>query len=183
MKRSDRELDTLEPFIEAIEEGVVSVGWELSGLQKTTSHHFEGRWAGDSTRSAYLFFHRPEGPDWAGLDVYLDETSRGLSGDLALVVDARPLGDLGDARALLADLTRLSAAFLPEGYKRPVSVRFRVEGPEDAPEDASTEIRIKLKIPRVAIAAGGRTLGALASATASAFTRVLADPGLLPFLE
>jgi hypothetical protein len=29
----------------------------LSGLQKTTSHQFEGRWEGESTRSAYLFFH------------------------------------------------------------------------------------------------------------------------------
>jgi hypothetical protein len=180
---SYRQLDTLEPLIEAIQAGVVSVGWELSGLQKTTSHHFEGRWAGDSTRSAYLFFHRPEGPEWAGLDVYLDETSRGLSGDLALVVDARPLGELGDARTRLADLTRLGAAFLPEGYKRPVTLRFRLERLEDAPEAASSEIRFKLRIPDVAIAAGGRTLEALASATASAFTRVLSDPGLLPFLE
>jgi len=183
VKRSDGQVDTLEPLIEAIQDGIVSVGWELSGLQKTTSHHFEGRWAGDSTRSAYLFFHRPEGPDWAGLDVYLDETSRGLSGDLALVVDARPLGGLGDARALLAGLGRRTAAFLPEGYKRPVSVRFRLEHPEDAPEDASTEIRFKLGIPHVAIEAGGRTLAALASATASAFTRLLSDPGLLSVLE
>ncbi len=33
---------TLEPLIDAVREGVEAEGWELSGLQKTTSHQFEG---------------------------------------------------------------------------------------------------------------------------------------------
>jgi len=177
------DLDTLEPVIDAVQDGIRSAGWELSGLQKTTSHHYEGRWAGDSTRSAYLFFHRPEGPDWAELDVFLDETSRGLSGDFALVVDGKRLGALGDARALLADLSRLTAGFLPDGCQRPLSVRFRLEHPDDTPGSASTEIRFKLRIPEVAIHAGGRVLTSLASATASAFVSIVSDPGLIPFLE
>ena len=63
---------TLEPLLEAVREGLETSGWELSGLQKTTSHQFEGRWEGDSTRSAYLFFHPPHGPDFVSVDVYLD---------------------------------------------------------------------------------------------------------------
>ena len=78
---------TLEPLIEAVQEDVLATGWELSGLQKTTSHQFEGRWDGESTRSAYLFFHLDEGRQDASIDVYLDETSRGLMGNMALVVD------------------------------------------------------------------------------------------------
>ena len=78
---------TLEPLIEAVRAGVESTDWKLSGLQKTTSHQFEGKWEGESTRSAYLFFHLPNGPDYASIDVYLDETTQGLAGNLALVVD------------------------------------------------------------------------------------------------
>ena len=46
---------TLEPLLDAVRLGVEDAGWTLSGLQKTTSHEFDGRWAGESTRSAYLF--------------------------------------------------------------------------------------------------------------------------------
>ena len=76
-------LDTLEPLIHAVQDGVQSRGWILSGTQKTTSMEFEGRWAGASTRSAYLFFHRDEVED-ASVDVYLDETPAGLHGSLSL---------------------------------------------------------------------------------------------------
>ena len=87
---------TLEPLLEAVKEGLEGAGWELSGLQKTTSYEFEGRWAGDSSRSAYLFFHSEEVPEWVSLDVFLDETSRGLKGNLALVVDGPELSAIRD---------------------------------------------------------------------------------------
>jgi len=174
---------TLEPLIEAVRSGVERAGWSLSGLQKTTSHHFEGRWAGDATRSAYLFFHRTDGPDWASLDVYLDETPRGLTGDLALVVDARALGELGDPETALADLATISARELPDGYRRPLTVRLRLDGPTAAPREAETEIRFKLRIPKAAIDAGSRALDALAAETARAFGCILAAPGLVRFLE
>src|SRR4051812_43482453 len=54
---------TLEPLIEAVRQGLEAAGWALSGLQKTTSHEYAGRWDGESSRSAYLFFHRPGGSD------------------------------------------------------------------------------------------------------------------------
>ena len=66
---------TLEPLIDALREAIEAAGWSLSGLQKTTSHQFEGRWEGESTRSAYLFFHRADGPDFASVDGYLDATA------------------------------------------------------------------------------------------------------------
>ena len=56
--RDHTSLDTLEPLIDAVRDGVEGKGWSLSGLQKTSSTEFEGRWAGQTTRSAYLFFHR-----------------------------------------------------------------------------------------------------------------------------
>jgi hypothetical protein len=41
MNASQRDpLLTLEPLIEAIRSGIEDSGWELSGLQKTTSHQF-----------------------------------------------------------------------------------------------------------------------------------------------
>ena len=75
-----RPLLTLEPLIEAVQDGITRSGWVLSGLQKTTSPRFEGRWQGESSRSAYLFFHDDARPDFVSIDVFLDETTKGLKG-------------------------------------------------------------------------------------------------------
>lgn len=174
---------TLEPLIEAVRDGVVAVGWELSGLQKTTSHQFKGRWEGDSTRSAYLFFHDPDGPEWASVDVFLDETSQGLSGNLALVVDAGSLARLGDVRAALGTLGGLAREHLPREYRTPVTLRFRLERPDADPASADSEIRFKVRIPRAAIGKGAATVFSLASAAAMAFRALLGVPRLHGFLE
>lgn len=174
---------TLEPLIDAVREGVEASGWQLSGLQKTTSHQFEGKWAGDSTRSAYLFFHRAEGPDWASVDVYLDETSRGLSGNLALVVDGRVLAELGDVDAALRTLGVVARAHLPEGYRTPITLRLRLADPLADPGSADSEMRFKLRIPRVALDAGPRAVTALSTATAEHFTALLEAEELQPLID
>ncbi len=174
---------TLEPFIDAVREGVESAGWELSGLQKTTSHQFEGRWEGDSSRSAYLFFHPPQGPDWVSVDVFLDETSKGLTGNMALVVDMEPLGALGDVRSVLAELGSLSTEFLPPGYRTPVTLRFRLDDGAEHPSEADTEVRFKLRFPRSALEAGASAVAALTSATVRAFEALMRSPGLTSYIE
>lgn len=173
---------TLEPLLEAVREGVEAAGWALSGLQKTTSHQFEGRWAGDSSRSAYLFFHHPAGPEWASVDVFLDETSQGLMGNLALVVDGCRLGELGDVGVCLEVLGRLSAGALPEGFRSPLTLRLRLDDGGATPGTADTEFRFKLRIPRSAMEAGAPSVSALASATVRSFGDILADPALAPYL-
>lgn len=174
---------TLEPLIEAVRLGVEADAWELSGLQKTTSHQFEGRWAGDSTRSAYLFFHLPGGPDWAGVDVFLDETNEGLRGNLALVVDGCTLAHLGDAPMALAALGSLAVTHLPEGHRTPVTLRLRLEDGAQQPGSASTEFRFKLVIPRQAMRDGAPAVAALSSAAVRAFRDLLSDPVLARYLE
>lgn len=169
---------TLEPLIDAIREGIEGSGWALSGLQKTTSHQFEGRWAGDSTRSAYLFFHPSDDAGSVSIDAYLDETSRGLAGNVALVVDLRPMGELGEAGPLLAHLGALGAANLPERYVTPVTLRYRLRDAEGSPGAAETEVRFKLRLPRTALEAGGNAVAALAGASVSAFEALLSDPWL-----
>ena len=95
---------TPEPLIEAVRDGVSRPGWELSGLQKTTSHQFEGRWDGQSARSAYLFFDSENVPDLVSVDVFLDETSKGLRGNLALVVEGLALSDLEPMKDVLSSI-------------------------------------------------------------------------------
>lgn len=175
---SEGELLTLEPFIDAVREGVESAGWELSGLQKTTSHQFEGRWEGDSSRSAYLFFHPPAGPDWVSVDVFLDETSRGLTGNVALVVDVAPFGELGDIRSAMGELGRLSAKFLPRGQSTPLTVRFRMRDGSEDPDAAESEVRFKLRYPRHALRAGPAAVSKLTLATVQAFERLMESEGL-----
>jgi hypothetical protein len=173
---------TLEPVIEAVRRGVERWGWELSGLQKTTSHQFEGRWEGESTRSAYLFFHKPDRWDTVGVDVYLDETSHGLQGNLSLVIEGQSLGDLGDVPEVLKRLGSVAATHLPPGHRTPVSLRLRLEQPTTHPAHSEVEIRIKLRIPSAALEAGAETLEALASGTASAFESLLRDADIRRFV-
>ena len=168
---------TLEPLLEALRRGVEEAGWALSGLQKTTSYEFEGRWAGESTRSAYVFFHKDR---WgaASVELYLDETSRGLKGNLQLVVDGPGLSTLRDPAAALSDVAGAARACLPEGYVVPVTLRYRLERAEDDPRGADSEWRVKLRLPRAAVQAGPGAVSALASATVAAFEALLVHPGL-----
>lgn len=174
----EQDLLTLEPLIEAVREGVERAGWELSGLQKTTSHQFEGRWEGESTRSAYLFFHSPAGPDWVSVDVYLDETSRGLTGNLALVADLVDLGDLGEAESALESLRAVSVRELEARHGRPLTLRFRLSDAGREAVDAEVEARFKVKIPSAAVSAGAAAISALATEVMSAFARILASEEL-----
>ncbi|MCG6957797.1 MAG: hypothetical protein LJF04_17545 [Gemmatimonadetes bacterium] len=173
---------TLEPLIDAVREGAVSAAWALSGLQKTTSHEFEGNWAGDSTRSAYLFFHVPAGYEWASLDVYLDETSRGLAGNLALALDGRTLGEMGDVARTMEQLASIAAETLPQEFRTPVTLRVRLERPSAAPASAGTELRFKIRIPMETIARGGGAVSSMAAVAATALRRLLDQPRLQPFL-
>jgi hypothetical protein len=169
---------TLEPFIEAVQDGLTRSGWVLSGLQKTTSHQFEGRWEGENSRSAYLFFHDDEGPDLVSIDVFLDETTKGLKGNMALVVIGPEFGLLGPIPELLADLAKVTADCLPEHAHTPFVLRLRMDDQKDDPRAAETEVRIKLTIPSEVLSAGASAVSALASATAAAFERALAHQGL-----
>lgn len=164
---------TLEPLIDAVREAVEGAGWTLSGLQKTTSHQFEGRWDGESTRSAYLFHHSDAAGDAVGIDVYLDETSRGLTGNLALVVDLAPLRELGGAEAVLARLAELSADTLSSAHRRPLTLRLRVADAADDIERAETEVRFKLRIPRKTIAAGSSAVRDLSVEAVRGFEEIL----------
>lgn len=169
---------TLEPFLDAVREGVEAAGWTLSGLQKTTSHQFEGRWAGDSTRSAYLFFHHPSRFEDAAVDVYLDETSRGLSGNLALVLDLLSLEDLPATSVLLSHLAAVAGDELPRGYGTPLTLRFRLPDPRGEVGSAETEVRFKVRIPREALEAGHGAVSALSSTVVHTFQKLLLRPEL-----
>jgi hypothetical protein len=176
MSKTSEPLLTLEPLLEAVREGVLNAGWELSGLQKTTSHQFEGRWDGESSRSAYLFFHNDRMPEFVSVDVFLDETTQGLRGNLALVVEGPELSELGTMQELFTSLAKVGTECMPDGYRTPITVRMRVEGPDTAPGAASSEVRLKLHIPAKATKAGSAAVSVLASSAVAAFERVLAHP-------
>jgi len=172
---------TLEPLLDAVREGLEAAGWQLSGLQKTTSYEFEGRWAGDSSRSAYLFFHRESLPEWASIDAFLDETSRGLKGNLALVLDGPELSKIPDPAKALGNLANLALGCLPEGFDAPLTLRYRLPNADGHPGEADTEIRFKILLPKRSILAGFSTVSSLASEIARAFQRILESPELRPY--
>lgn len=150
-----------------------SAGWRLSGLQKTTSLDFQGRWEGESTRSAYLFFHPADEREDASVDVYLDETSRGLAGNLALVVDLAPLSELGDPAAALRLLGGLSKREIPSGCASPLTLRLRLPDGATEPAEAEAEVRFKLIFPSRVIAAGASEVRGVAVGAVASFQRIL----------
>ena len=178
----ERALLTLEPLIDAVRAGVEGAGWALSGLQKTTSHQFEGRWEGESTRSAYLFFHSDGSTADASIDVYLDETTQGLTGNLALVVDLVPLADLGDPADALRVFGALSVAALPPEHTTPVTLRLRLQDGASDPGTAETEVRFKVRIPRGAVGAGADAIHRLAGIAVAGFERILGSPELARYM-
>ena len=173
---------TLEPLLEAVQDGVEAAGWALSGLQKTTSLEFEGKWAGESTRSAYLFFHRPDLPEAVEVDVFLDETSQGLRGNLALVVDGPELSEMGRVTSLLDRLAVAARGTLPEGYRTPISLRLSLPDSDARGPSAALQLRFKLQLPRSAVEAGGSAISALSTAAVAAFERLLERPEVAELL-
>jgi len=173
---------TLEPLLDAVREGLEGDGWELSGLQKTTSYEFEGRWAGDSSRSAYLFFHASGVPEWVSIDVFLDETSRGLKGNLALVIEGPELSAVRDPEQVFSYLAEVAGKALPRGYHTPLTLRYRLPKLQGDPADSETEFRFKLYIPPTALKAGHSAIVALAESTAGAFRAILNSREMAPLL-
>lgn len=180
--KGSTELLTLEPLLDAVRSGIEDAGWLLSGLQKTTSHEFEGRWAGQSTRSAYVFFHRADLPETVGVEVFLDETSRGLRGNLALVLDGPELSRLGEVSCVMDRVAAATRETLPDGYRTPVSVRLAIPDGDVPAEQADVQFRIKLSIPRAAVDAGSSAVNALATAAVSAFEALLERPEVAEML-
>lgn len=173
---------TLEPFLEAVREGIRGAGWQLSGFQKTTSHEFEGRWAGESTRSAYLFFHRPDLPDSISVEGFLDETSRGLQGNLTLVVEGPRFGDLGRVSAVLERVAAASAETFPAACTVPLSLRLRLPSPSVAASDAEVQVRVRLHLPESAVDRGDAAVRRYVQSAVGAFEQLLERPEVAELL-
>ena len=127
---------------------------------------------GDSTRSAYLFFHADRWDD-ASIDVFVDETTRGLSGNLALVLSGPPLGVLGSAAGTLSSLSAVASSCLPKDHPTPLTLRLRLPDSSAILGHAEVEVRFKLRVPSTAIAAGPSAVVALSAETTECFEELL----------
>ena len=174
---------TLEPFIEGIRSGLEGSGWVLSGLQKTTSHEFAGRWAGESTRSAYLFFHRPAGPDGVGVEAFLDETTGGMQGNVSLVLDGPGGERLGDAHAALAAAVAAARRRVERAFRVSVSLKLRADDGAADGARVTSELRIKVRVPQQALRSGVAAVADHAARFVRSFERLLEDPELGRYSE
>jgi hypothetical protein len=173
LKNPSGPLLTLEPLIDAVRAGIESAGWPMSGLQKTTSHEFAGRWEGEYTRSAYLFFHSAARGEGVSVDVYLDETSQGLQGTVSLVVEGPVLAEIGDPSDALARLGRAATERLPRHYRPAISLRARLQDPSADPRASEVEVRFKLRVPASVLDAGQRSVTAVTADVVRSFEMLL----------
>jgi hypothetical protein len=107
------------------------------------------------------------------IDVYLDETSRGLTGNLALVVDLALLADVGDPDLALRELGGLAKVEMPHGYPTPLTLRLRLPDGATEPAEAEVEVRFKLTVPTRVIAGGGEEIRELVVDAVAGFERIL----------
>jgi len=180
--REQEPILTLEPLLDAVREGIRGAGWQLSGLQKTTSHEFEGRWAGESTRSAYLFFHRPDLPDSISVEGFLDETSRGLQGNLTLVVEGPRFGELGQVSVVLARVAAAASETFPAACTVPLSLRLRLPEASVQAADAEVQVRVRLHLPASAVTRGEDAVRGYVQSAVGAFEHLLERPEVAELL-
>lgn len=173
---------TLEPLLEAVRSGVEEAGWELSGLQKTTSHEFEGRWAGVSTRSAYLFFHRADLPEAISVEGFLDETSDGLKGNLTLVVEGPCYGDLGKASTVLDRVASATLDTFPSQCRVPLSLRLHLPRADTPPERAQVQLRVRVHLPPITGEVSHLNVSRYTASAVGAFEAMLERPEVAEFL-
>ncbi len=173
---------TLEPLIDAVRSGIETSGWSMSGFQKTTSQAFEGRWAGESTRSAYLFFHRDDLPGSISVEAFLDETSQGLEGNLTLVVEGPRYGDLGRASTVLERVAGAVGETLPTQPRTPLSLRLLLPGAATRASEAEVQLRVRRSLQAGALAAGAKAVERCAAGVVAAFEALLERPEVAEFL-
>ena len=67
---------------------------------------------------------------------------------------------------------------LPGGYPAPLSIRVRLDDSNQDVDDGTVELRVKLRIPQVALRSGPSAVTALAATAVQGFERLLEDPAL-----
>jgi hypothetical protein len=169
---------TLEPLIEVLRSSLEAAEWQLSGVQKTTSHEYDGRWAGESTRSAYLFFHSATDEGDESIDVFVDETSQGLNGSLTLVMDGPRLKELGSVQNALDRLRAAAATAAPAGVVTSIALRAGLRNADEPGGNAETVVRFRIPIPLVATRGGARDVAAVARSAVTTFEVLRVDPNL-----
>lgn len=131
---------------------------------------------GDSERLS--LFHLGEGLDPISIDGYLEETGRGLTGNIALVIDLLPLGGVGPAGEALRRFGALSAHEIDDRFKRPITLRFRVADAAQDPDLAETEVRFKVRIPSPVIREGKHAVSVFVEVVTASFARMLESDAL-----
>lgn len=190
---------TLEPLLDTVRAVVEAGGWELSGLQKTTSYEYGGRWDGDSTRSAYAFFHPASGrgEGWSpsttapgesarasggevgsALDVFLDETNKGLTGTLALVLVGPTLNDLGDVEIALSSLAAVARECVSSDQPVRLSLKAGLADARRSAGSATVDVRFKFALPTTAILAGERVVRTVVRSALDSFDIMIRHPDL-----
>lgn len=167
-------IETIEPLLAIVVPFFEARGWQLSGVQKTTSYAYEGAWADSELRSAYAFFHQVEDEEGSGpsLEAFIDETDEGLDGGLSLVLDGPSLGEEPDVASVLRRAAELGAGVLPLEMPAPVTVTYSHPGRREA-ESANVKVRFKGRIPGGANRAGRRAVEATLATIASGFDEIL----------
>lgn len=179
---SGGQIPSLDALLSAVRDGVEKADWELCSLLKTMSQEMEGPAAGRSSRCARVRFHRGDLPEAVALEALLEHGANGLRGSVALVVKGPPLGEAGDARAVLCRASQAVREVMPKGYRSPLSVRVGLDSAEGSLDDGRMELRVGFHFPGVALGSGSGAVVELVRSAVVAFERLLECPEIAELL-
>jgi len=178
-------IETLEPFLDAIHEGVSRAGWIPVSQELGGREYLSGAGTRNPVkvaRTALLRFHRSDLPCEVMLEIRAEHGEQGLSGALALVLAGPRYADLGPAATVLDRVT----AAIRETFRKNESISVsldlglasaRISGP-----DARIQLRVTSVLPPCRMAEGAVSIRCLLLSDVGAMERLLECPEIAEFL-
>jgi hypothetical protein len=178
-------IETLEPFLDAIHEGVSRAGWIPVSQELGGREYLSG--AGTRSpvkvaRTALLRFHRSDLPCEVMLEIQAEQAEQGLRGTLSLVLAGPRYADLGPAATVLDRVT----AAIRETFRRDeaisVSLDLGLASAQISGPDARIRLRVSSALPPCRMAEGPVSIRCLLLSDVGAMERLLECPEIAEFL-
>ena len=116
------------------------------------------------------------------MEAFLDETSRGLQGNLTLVVAGPRCEDLGPASAVLERVATAASETFPDSCRVPLSLRLHLPGSQLPAGRAEVQVRIRVHLPEGRLEGGALAVHHFVQAAVGAFESLLERPEVAELL-
>jgi hypothetical protein len=178
-------IEALEPFLDAIHEGVSRVGWIPVSQEVGGREYLSG--AGTRSpvrvaRTAVVRFHRSDLPCEVMLEIRAEQGEQGLAGALSLVLSGPRYSELGPAATVLDRVTGAIRETFSKNDTIAVSLDLGLASALVPGPEARIQLRITSPMPPGRMAEGPVSIRCLLLSDIGAMERLLECPEIAEFL-